>query len=106
MMNWNDKKINKFVQEIFLYDKHNSLCLAHGRQPIIPVSIYSKLKILNNLKKYFCFEFQYSDYAFPKFQPLAKSEDLKCAITSPQEASSAVIHTGINLIMILFLTNI
>ena len=39
MMDWSESEIGKTVEETFMYGNHNSLCLAHGREPIIPVSI-------------------------------------------------------------------
>ena len=39
MMDWIDSKVGEMVEQTFMRGNHNSLCLAHGREPIIPVSI-------------------------------------------------------------------
>lgn len=37
-MEWTDQEVGRAVQDALVYGQHNSLCLAHGRKPIIPVS--------------------------------------------------------------------
>ena len=36
-INWKDSEIQKLAQELLYFGKHNNVCLAHGRVPIIPV---------------------------------------------------------------------
>ena len=38
MIDWSDPEVGKMVEQTFTLGNHNSLCLAHGREPIIPVS--------------------------------------------------------------------
>lgn len=52
MMDWTSSDIQKSVQDVLVHDKHNSLCLAHGRKPIIPVRgcvDYEKLRFFKTL---------------------------------------------------------
>ena len=39
MIDWSDPEVGKIVEQTFTLGNHNSLCLAHGREPIIPVSL-------------------------------------------------------------------
>ena len=39
---WQNQQVRQHVQDAFLYGRHNSLCLAHGRKPILPVSLITK----------------------------------------------------------------
>ena len=38
-MDWNNQRVGARVQDSFMFGEHNSLCLAHGRASLIPVSI-------------------------------------------------------------------
>jgi len=64
-MDWSNPKVSKSVEDVFHLEKHNSLCLAHGRKPIAP----------------------YLASMYPKFKSIEKIEDFKCAITAPQASS-------------------
>ena len=39
MIDWSDPEVGKMVEQTFTLGNHNSLCLAHGREPIIPVRL-------------------------------------------------------------------
>ena len=53
------------IQEILMLGEHNSLCMAHGRQPLIPYEVVS----------------------YPRFKPLPKSEVWCPNLAMEQEAS-------------------
>ena len=38
-IDWKNEKVSKLVQEALYFGKHSSVCLAHGRRSIIPVSL-------------------------------------------------------------------
>lgn len=38
-MDWTNQKVGTKIQKSFMFGEHNSLCLAHGRESIIPVSL-------------------------------------------------------------------
>ena len=101
MTDWTDSNIQQFVQDIFLRENHNSLCLAHGRKPIMPVRIkfYSPKNWESFLNIPF-YTFQYSSSPYPKFKSLEKTEDFKCAMNSPQESSSKKLKIDLYLIFV------
>ncbi len=62
-LDWTNPRIGRRVQDAFLYGKHNSLCLAHGRVPLVPVSL---LIAVRNVILYFQFcIFYYSTQNHP-----------------------------------------
>ena len=91
MMDWTDEQVQKFVQDAFVYGSHNALCLAHGRQTLLPVSLnlfHSKFLSLFAFWNLSFALLQYAQSEYPKFK--LKEEpitNLKCAMNSPQEAS-------------------
>ena len=37
-INWKDRQVQQLTQDVLYFGKHNNVCLAHGRVPIIPVN--------------------------------------------------------------------
>ena len=62
MMDWIDSKVGEMVEQTFMRGNHNSLCLAHGREPIIPVSIDVDV----NTRMGFFFRSEISESNLPK----------------------------------------
>ena len=106
-MDWTDESVRSHIQKSFLYGAHNSLCLAHGRKPIIPVSgdLWNH-RVFTARGRNFAKLFQYKETPYPKFKAFGgdEEESLKCAMKYHHTTNaSSVVKSKAALAIIAFL---